>query len=105
MSRKIKAYIKQPGKKPYCTYISNTLDNLQRTVGGYIETVTIANDCVIICNEEGRLLRLPHNCEVCSVDFVGPIIFLGIEGENFGDVPMDWERFKQMFPDLFEVGK
>ena len=35
MKKKIKVIIKEPGKKPRCVYISNTLENLQKTVGGY----------------------------------------------------------------------
>lgn len=50
---KIKVIIKQPGRAPYVTNISNTLENLQKTVDGYIETVTLCSDLVIICNEEG----------------------------------------------------
>lgn len=59
MSKKIHVLIKEPGKKPRSVNISHTLENLQKTVGGYIEAVTLTNDFVIICNEEGRLKRLP----------------------------------------------
>lgn len=64
-------------------WISNTLENLQRTVGGYIETVTISTDAVIICNEEGKLLGLPHNCRFCGCDFVGTLIIVGIDKDEF----------------------
>ena len=50
---KIKVIIKEPGKKPICTNISDSLQNLQRTVGGYIEVVPISKSIVIICDEEG----------------------------------------------------
>lgn len=39
MKQKISVIIKEPDKKPRHVYISNTLENLQKTVGGYIETV------------------------------------------------------------------
>ena len=51
--RKIKAVVKKPGEPAYITNISDSLKNLQNTVDGYIETVTIVSDTVIICNEEG----------------------------------------------------
>lgn len=57
----MKAIIKEPGKKPRITEIENNLTALQEAVGGYIETVTLAKDCCIICNEEGRLQGLPYN--------------------------------------------
>lgn len=66
--------------------IPNTLEDLQATVGGYIETVTIASDAVIICNEEGRLHGLPHNCRVFGVDFVGPILIAGVDEDEFTDL-------------------
>lgn len=34
MSRKISVLIKEPGKSPRHVWISNTLENLQKTVGG-----------------------------------------------------------------------
>lgn len=58
MSVKIKVIIKRPGVKPYATNISDSLENLQRTVDGYIETVTLAENLVLICNEEGRIRKL-----------------------------------------------
>lgn len=67
----MKAIRKRPGEAPEIIEVENTLKALQAEVGGYIETVTIASDAVIICNEEGRILGLPDNCRVCGVDFVG----------------------------------
>lgn len=101
MSAKISVIIKQPGRVPYKTAISPTLENLQKTVGGYIETVTIAEDAVIICNEEGRLMGLPHNCKVMGVDFVGPIVFAGVKREEFADLPIGFQAFKEMFRGLW----
>lgn len=98
----IKCFIKRPDSKPYSTWVSNRLENFQTHVGGYIETVAIASDMVIICNEEGRLLNLPYNCEVCGMDFVGSIIFCGVDGDEFADVPISFEEFKNAFPELWE---
>ena len=102
MSAKISVIIKQPGRVPYKTAISPTLKNLQQTVGGYIETVTITEDAVIICNEEGRLQGMPHNCIVMGVDFVGPIVFAGVAGEEFTDFPPCFQDFKKTFRNLWE---
>ncbi len=32
-------------------------------------------------------MGLPYNCDICGVSFVGPIIFVGIDDEEFTDVP------------------
>ncbi len=58
----MKAIRKKPGCASEIIEVDNTLAALQTEVGGYIETVPIASDAVIICNEEGRILGLPYNC-------------------------------------------
>ena len=95
-------FIKDPGKKLRSVNISNTLANLQKTVGGNIETVTIFSDLVIICNEEGKLLGLPYNCDILNQSFVGTLIFAGVDGDEFGDVSVKYRDMKQLFPQLFE---
>lgn len=103
VSAKVSVIIKHPGRVPYKTAISPTLKNLQATVGGYIETVTIAEDCAIICNEEGRMIGMPYNCNVMGIDFVGPIVFVGVDGEEFSDLRISFGDFKRMFRRLWEV--
>ncbi len=98
---KIKVVIKRPGEMPYVTWISNTLENLQKTVGGYIETVTIAEDMVIICDEEGRFKGKEFNCEICGIGFVGTIIICGISEDDFSNIPIEFSEVKKLFPKLF----
>lgn len=86
----MKVIYKAPGCAPEPRDIPNTLEELQATVGGYIETVTIASDAVIICNEEGRLQGLPHNCRIFGVDFVGPILIVGRDDEDFTDLKPEY---------------
>lgn len=102
MKKKIKVIIKDPGKKPRCVWISNTLENLQKVVGGYIEAVTIASDMCIICNEEGRLRNLPYNCDICGVSFVGTIVFVGVSEDEFCSVPVDYKTLKAIMPKMWE---
>ena len=82
----MKAIRKKPGAQPEIIEVENTLKALQAEVGGYIETVSIA-DVVIICNEEGRLCGLPYNCRFVGVDFVGTILVVGRNKDEFCDVP------------------
>lgn len=98
---KIKVIIKRPDEEHgHMTNISNTLENIQKTVEGYIDTVTIATGLVIICNEEGRLQNRPSNCTVTTeditVDFVGTIIVAGVKGDEFADVPISMKEWKEM---------
>lgn len=101
--RKIGVIIKEPGKVPRHVNISNTLENLQKTVGGYIETVTLCSDLVLICDEEGRIKGKPHCCNICGADFCGTVILAGIDGDEFADIPCGYGDFKRLFPQLWEV--
>lgn len=83
----MKAIRKKPGCASEIIEVDNTLAALQTEVGGYIETVPIASDAVIICNEEGRILGLPYNCRFFCVDFVGTVLLVGTKGDEFCDVP------------------
>lgn len=85
----MRALLKKPGATPEIIEIENSLKAFQAAVGGFIETVTIAEDAAIVCNEEGRLFRLPYNCVFMGIDFVGPILIVGVDGDEFCDVPQD----------------
>ena len=70
-----------PADKPPCRmWIDNTLEAMQKLVGGYIEAVT-RGDYAIICNEEGRLKGLKQNRS--RPDFVGDIFFVGVNDDKF----------------------
>lgn len=103
MSKKIKVLTKRPGALPRSVWISDTLENLQRTVGGYIETVTLQRGLVVICDEEGRLKGKPYNCTINGVSFVGDIVIAGQKGEELTDYPTDFQTIKAAYPGLWEV--
>ena len=94
MADKIKVIIKRPDEGGHVAWISNSLENLQRTVEGYIETVT-CGEVVIICNEGGRLRGLEPNCTIAGTGFVGTIIVAGINEDDgeFCDIP-EWFTLK-----------
>ena len=79
--------IKEPGKKPERREIENTLEALQGIVGGYIETFTLDEDTVVICNEEGLLNNMKYCCTLGGNQFFGPVIICGVDGDEFTDVP------------------
>lgn len=76
-----------PGALPEQIEIENTLEALQKQVGGHIEAVTLGSDLCAICNEEGRFLNLPYCGDINYVPFYGPVILVGVNGEDFCDVP------------------
>lgn len=93
-------YVKEPGKKLEERSIKNELKALQDTVGGYIETVTLLNGIVVICDKEGRLKGRPHSAYIDGIDFCGSIILAGYEGEEFSDCPLSMEEILKNYPYL-----
>ena len=63
--------------------IPNTLKALQETVGGYIETVTLRDGSVVICDEEGKLKGKKINAIINGIPFVGDLIVCGTKGAEF----------------------
>ena len=98
-NKTIRAIVKLPGEEAQPIIIENTLQAFQNAVGGYIETVTITGDLVVICDEDGRLKELPDHCSICGVDFVGPILGVGVKRDNFADAPIGAAEFTRLFID------
>lgn len=101
---KINCIIKRPDEPVgHMTSISCTLKNLQNHVEGRIEAVTLREGLVVICNEEGLILGLPHNCTLNAsgfygdgISFFGTIIVIGASGEEFTDIPITFKEYKEM---------
>ena len=103
MNYKMRVIIKRPDEQfGHVTNISNRLENLQKTVEGYIEVVPVkqspdGKDIILICNEEGKLRGLPHNFYLWDEEIVGTVIICGIDGDEFGDLPLtfglaEWKK-------------
>lgn len=86
----MRAVYKQPGHVPEIIDLDNELVPIQGFIGGYIETVPLDGDFLLICNEEGKLLGLEPNIFLIagtSVDeIVGPILVVKNNGEEFGEL-------------------
>ena len=111
MAKKIKCIVKRPDEQfGHMTWISDSLENLQKTVGGYIETVTLDNGVVLICNEEGKIRDMPYNFTVRRMmlngllsgllsiqnPIFGTVIACGAEGDEFADIPIDFNEWKAL---------
>ena len=105
MTKKIKCIVKRPDEQfGHVTWISDSLKNLSNTVGGYIETVTLDNGVVLICNEEGKIRDMPYNFTVRRMRGVvtiqnaifGTVIAFGAEGDQLADIPIDFNEWKSL---------
>lgn len=89
----IRVIYKAPGAAAEVREVPNTLKAFQEAVGGFIETVTmgaaIMEAAVVICNEDGRWMGLAHNCKLCGVEFVGPILIAGVGDCEFASLDED----------------
>lgn len=89
----MKVVIKRPGQDPERAEIENDLKTLQGIVGGLIEHVGIykhgKEPFGMLCNEEGKLKLLEANFKLYTDIIRGTVVFVGYDGEDFGDLPED----------------
>lgn len=101
----MKVLLVKPKKKPEVVEIEDTLESLQKMVGGYIEVTYPFNDSVgLIMNEEGKLLGLPPNRALkdsngCTYDIIaGDFLVTGLTEENFGSLSDELiEKYTKFF--------
>lgn len=88
----MRVFIKEPGNTWELADVENTLDALQKAVGGYIETLTFCTEpdtLVLIMDEEGRLNGKQYNMTICEIPLFGTLLLCGKDRDEFTDVP-DW---------------
>jgi len=82
----IRVIVKEPGGEFTVRLIPATLEYHQKLVGGYIETVSIGNGILLVCNEEGIMLDLPKNLRVGHAIIRGTIFFCTVKGPKFASL-------------------
>lgn len=86
-----------PGGDCAVIEIDNTLEEFQKAVGGYIETVTLSQDLVLVCDEEGifkgKTINEPVSIFVKGI--VGDVLLVSIEEDEFASVTdrmIEWTK-------------
>ena len=72
------------------TSVKTELSELQKAVGGYIETVKLKDGGVMIVDEDGMLKQYPHNdlaSYISGHHIYGTALIVGVDGDKFDDVP------------------
>ena len=98
----MKILIVEPGRHPRAAEIPHTLEQMQKTVGGYIQAVLPWDDPVaLICDEEGLLKQSMFNRIVApEVAIFGTFFLCGLGEEDFTDLPDDlMEKYSNMLYD------
>ena len=95
----------EPKKNPEVVDIPNTLESLQKEVGGYIEVTYPYTDMVgIVCNEEGKLMGLPKNRMVrdsygIPYDIIcGTFLVVGLGEDDFIDLS---DKYIKKYSEIF----
>lgn len=101
MTGKIRAIVKRPDEKyGHVTFISPTLENLQKTVDGNIETILLRGGNVLLVNEDGKNQKLPVNFLMTRGHWgdiiVGTVAVVGTDGEEFSDCTMQFDTWKKL---------
>ena len=100
MMEKIYAIVKKPGEAAgEIKEIDNTLRALQELIGGHIEAVPYDEGFAVICDNDGRLKGYPHNCNFGGFDYVGSIVIVGIEDDDFTDCPLELDELDEWMED------
>lgn len=110
--KKIVVLIVEPGEHPSLQSIDNTLETLQKIVGGNIEALyPYSDEVALICNETGKMENLPLNRAVYSEEsremidiMAGTFIVCGLTEDNFGGLTPDLSaKYSKLFhmPEVF----
>lgn len=76
----IKVLIVEPNKTPRRATILNQYEEIRRIVGGNIQTVPLTNNAELICNAEGKLMKLTGNRKIGEDIIAGTFIIVGADG-------------------------
>lgn len=89
----MRVLIVKPNEHPMQKDINNDLKTLQSIVGGYMEVIYPFHDTAgLICNEDGKILKLPLNRTIRDEDgrvldiISGDFIIVGISESDFCDL-------------------
>ncbi len=108
MHTKTALHIKTTGEVIELDLSSDTLTKLQTAVGGWVEAIDLTERLTMWCNEEGKIIALPHNPYAqyfwdkmfgAHTDYiVGDIVLTGgvdSEGETvgLGAEQVEWVQF------------
>mgnify|MGYP002646866557 CR=1 FL=1 len=105
--QKIKVLALLPMELPKEIDLDNTLEAMQKFVGGLIECITLSDTgsaVTLVCNDEGKLMGLPLNRALFDDDghvydiVSGNFLIVGLGEEDFTDLsPELMEKYGEQF--------
>ena len=101
MDNMIKVLKIEVGQPPIIKKICNNLDGLQAEVDGLIQVIGLDNDCLLVCNDEGKLNGMKPNRWLGDDIVCGPFFICGdsMEGEFVSITDRQAEKYAKQFAD------
>lgn len=80
------------GKEPEMVRVINTVDGIQKAIGGFFEVYRLSDDVALLCDGDGRLKQLPFTMSAVLpnyglTSFCGPVLIVGLRRGNFVNLP------------------
>lgn len=104
IEKTIKVLKIEPQKMPYEKEIENDLEGIQGEVEGLFECIYLDDNCIMICNEEGKINGMELNRRVGKDIIAGPFFIAGDseDGEFISLTKEQIERYTKEFGKIQE---
>lgn len=104
IEEKIRILKIEPQKLPYEKIIDNDLEGIQGEVEGLFECVYLDDNCILVCNEEGKLNGMELNRRVGNDIIAGPFFIVGdsMDGEFISLTDEQVEQYTNEFGQIQE---
>lgn len=86
-------------------YVENTVRDLQNAVDGKLESISLRDDGIMICDREALPKDKPYNnlaSLIAGTGVYGDAIIVGTDGKGFSDVPDPFMALMNLPEDYFE---
>lgn len=90
----ISAIVKRPGAVARRESVENNIESYQALVGGYVEVIPLRY-CLMLVNEDGKMLDLPRNFVMSGTPILGTAVFVGNGSEDFADCYYSWQTIAE----------
>ena len=97
----------EPNRPPFETEIESDIHSLQKAVKGLIEPIYLGDNCILVGNEEAKLIGMEGNRRLDSGSVIaGPFFLVGDGGENFVSLTdRQVEQYMQRFAQPEQISR
>ncbi len=99
----------EPGKYPKIIDMEDSLEAMQKAVGGYIELLHLDDEVSIICNEEGKICGLPLNRAIYAdqdkkemIEIIAGTFFVAYTPPDSGEIESLPKELSDKYKELFK---